>query len=81
MPKAEVSTHPNTETLLMLLREYQGMLVDAQRAAKRVLALNPQSEKFWDELSESASFFTLVGDRSNSIWEEIVELIDQPPED
>ncbi len=81
MPRIVVPTRPNTETLLMLLREYQRMLVDARRAAKRVLAQNPQSEKFWDELSESASFFTLVGDRSNSIWEEIVDLIDQLPED
>ncbi len=81
MPKARGSTLPNTQTLSMLLREYQQMLVDAQRAAKRILALNPQTEKFWDELSDSASFFTLVGDRSNSIWEEIVDLIDQLPED
>ena len=81
MPKARGSTLPNTHTLSMLLREYQQMLVDAQRAAKRILALNPQTEKFWDELRDSASFFTLVGDRSNSIREEIVDLIDQLPED
>lgn len=81
MAKAKTATYPNTKTLLTLLQEYQQMIRDAERAAKRVLDLNPQTEKFWDELSESAHYFTLVGDRSDLIWEEIVDLVDQLPED
>ena len=81
MSKTKVATYPETKTLVGLLQEYQQMLRDAERAAKKILALNPQTEKFWDELSGSAHLFTMVGDRSNSIWEKIDNLIDQLPED
>ena len=81
MPKAKVATYPDTKTLLVLMQEYEQMLRDAERAAKKILTLDPGTEKFWDELSDSANFFTMVGDRSDSIWEEIVRLIDQLPED
>ncbi len=81
MPRTKVSTLPNTQTLLGLMKEYQQMLREAERGVKKVLALDPQTEKFWDELSDSAHLFSQVGDRSNSIWEEIVELTDQLPED
>jgi len=57
------------------------MLRDAERAANKLLALNPQTEKFWDELTDSASLFTSVGARSESIWEEITALVDQLPDD
>lgn len=81
MPRTKIATYPNTKTLLALLHEYQQMLRDAERAAKRVLDLNPQTEKFWDELCDSAHLFTLVGDRSSTIWEEIVEDVDKLPKD
>ncbi len=81
MPRAKTSTLPDTRTLLALMQEYRQMLRDAERAAKKVLAQDPHSEKFWDELSSNAHFFTMVGDRSNSIWEEIVDLVDKLPED
>lgn len=57
------------------------MLREAEVAAKGLLALDPQSEKFWGELSSRAHLFTQVGDRSNTIWEEIVNLVDQLPDD
>ncbi len=57
------------------------MLRDADRAVKKILAQDPHSEKFLDELSSNAHSITMVGDRSSIIWEEIVELIDQLPED
>lgn len=81
MAKPKVATYPNTKTLAALIQEYQEMLREAERASKRILDLDPQTERFWDELSDSAHLFTEVGSRSESIWEEIVELVDQLPED
>ncbi len=81
MPRAKAPAVPDTHVLKGLTEEYQEMLRDAEREVKKVLALNPQTEKFWDELTTVAPFITMVGDRSNSIWEEIVDLIDQLPED
>lgn len=81
MAKAKSCTLPDTRTLLSLLQEYQQTLRDADRAVKKILSQDPHSEKFFDELSSNAHSITMVGDRSNSIWEEIVELIGQLPED
>ena len=36
---------------------------DAQQGVKRVLALDAQTEKFWDELTEVATKISLVGSR------------------
>jgi hypothetical protein len=63
------------------MEEYRDMMRDAQQGVKKVLALNPQSEKFWDELTDVATKISLVGDRSNTLWDEIVRLIDQLPDD
>jgi len=57
------------------------MMRDAQQGVKRVLALNPQTEKFWDQLTDVATKISLVGNRSNTLWDEIVRLIDQLPAD
>ena len=81
MSKAKTATYPETNTLSRLLEEYQPMLREAERATKKILALDPQSEKFWDELSGSAHLFTTVGDRSATLWEEITRLIEKLPED
>lgn len=81
MPKTKVSALPDTTTLVGLMEEYQQMLRDAERAVKKLLALNPHTEKFLDELTPSAHLFTAVGDRSDSLWEEIGRLVDQLPED
>ncbi len=81
MPRAKASATPNTKTLLGLMQEYQEMLRDAERGVKKVLTLNPETEKFWDALTDVAPLISLVESRSNSIWEEIVDLIDQLPED
>lgn len=81
MAKTRASTYPETRTLQGLMEEYLEMLHEAERAAKKVLALNPQTEKFWNELSGSAHLFTSVGDRSESIWREIDKLIDKLPEE
>jgi hypothetical protein len=46
-----------------------------------LLSLDPQQEEFWDQLSELDPTITLIESRSNSIHQEIDELIDQLPED
>ena len=81
MPKAKVITTPDVRTLKEFMEEYQEMMRDAQQGVKKVLALDPQTEKFWDELTEVATKISLVGDRSATLWDEIVRLIDQLPED
>jgi len=81
MPKVKAATIPDVRVLKHFMEEYQDMVQDAQQGVKRVLALNPQTEKFWDELTEVATQISLVGDRSATLWEEIVRLIDEHPED
>ena len=81
MPKAKTATVPDVRLLKDFMEEYQDMMRDLQQGVKRVLALNPQSEKFWDELTDVATKISLVGSRSNTLWDEIVRLIDQLPED
>jgi hypothetical protein len=81
MSKANAPTIPDVRSLKDFMEEYQGMMRDAQQGVKRVLALDPQTERFWDELTEVATKISLVGDRSNTLWDEIVRLIDQLPDD
>lgn len=81
MPKAKATTIPDVRVLKDFMKEYQDMMRDAQLGINRVLALNPQTEKFWDELTDVATRISLVGSRSDTIWEEIVRLIDELPED
>ncbi len=79
MPKAPAV--PDTHVLTGLMEEYLEMLHDAERGVKRLLALNPEAEKFWDEAAELAPHLAMVEARSNSIEEEIIDLIDKLPED
>ena len=72
---------PDTHVLKRLMEEYVEMLRDAERTVKNVLALDPQSEEFWDQISEHAADISMVGIRSATIVEEIDDLIDQLPED
>jgi len=81
MPKAKPATIPDVRVLKHLMEEYQDMIRDTQQGVKGILALNPQTEEFWDELTDVATRISLVGDRSGTLWEEIVWLIDQLPED
>jgi hypothetical protein len=81
MAKNKKATIPDTHVLRALMEEYREMLREAEQAAKKVLGLDPHTEKFWDELTELAPQITWVGIRSNSIDEEILDLIDQLPED
>ena len=81
MPKVKAATVPDVRVLKDFMEEYQDMMRDAQQGVKRVLALNPQTEKFWDELTDAATKISLVGGRSNTLWEEIVRLIDALPDD
>jgi predicted nucleic acid-binding Zn-ribbon protein len=57
------------------------MLQEAERAGKRVLSLSTEKEEFWDQLTELASRLSMIEARSNSVQEEIDDLIDQLPED
>jgi hypothetical protein len=63
------------------MEEYLEMLRETERTVKKVLTLNPQTEEFWDQLSEHAAEISMVGIRSTTIVEEIDNLIDQLPED
>jgi hypothetical protein len=49
-------------------------------AAKALAALRPDTEEFWDYLSEHAADISMLGIRSNTIVEEIDDLIDCLPE-
>jgi hypothetical protein len=81
MPKAKAATIPDVRTLKEFMEEYQDMMREAQQGVKKVLALNPQTEKFWDELTDVATKISWVGSRSETLWDEIVRLIDELPED
>ena len=81
MPKTRGVAVPDVRFLRDFIEEYQDMMRDAQQGVKRVLALDPQTEKFWDELTDVATKISVVGDRSGTLWDEIVRLIDQLPED
>jgi hypothetical protein len=64
-----------------LMEEYLEMLRETEKAVKKVLALNPQKEEFWDQRSEHAAEISMVEIRSKTIVEEIDDLINQLPED
>ena len=81
MPKAKAPAVPDTHVLKRLMEEYLEMLREAEKTVKKVLALNPQKEEFWDQLSEHAAEISMVEIRSKTIVEEIDELINQLPED
>ena len=81
MAKAKTTTIPDTHVLKVLVSEYQQMLAEAQRGLTNLLSLDPQTEEFWDQLSELDPTITLIESRSNSLHEEIDDLIDQLPED
>jgi hypothetical protein len=72
---------PDTHVLRRLMEEYVEMLRDTERTVKKVLTLDPQTEEFWDQLSEHAADISMVGIRSTTIVEEIDSLINQLPED
>jgi hypothetical protein len=72
---------PDTHVLKRLMEEYLEMLRETEKTVKKVLALNPQKEGFWDQVSERAADISMVGIRSTTIVEEIDDLIDQLPED
>ena len=57
------------------------MLRETEKAVKKVLALNPQKEEFWDQVSEHAAAISMVEIRSKTIVEEIDDLINKLPED
>jgi hypothetical protein len=79
--KAKTAAIPDTHVLKVLAQEYQQMLAEAQRGLKKLLSLDPQEEEFWDQLSELDPTITLIESRSNSIHQEIDDLIDQLPDD
>ncbi len=81
MPKAKAPAVPDTHVLKRLMEEYLEMLREAEKTVKKVLALNPQKEEFWDQLSEHTAQISMVEIRSKTIVEEIDDLIDQLPED
>jgi hypothetical protein len=63
------------------MEEYLEMPRETEKTVKRVLALNPQTEEFWDQVTEHAADISMVGIRSTTIVEEIDDLIDKLPED
>ena len=81
MPQTKFPAIPDTHVLKRLMEEYVEMLRETEKTVKKVLALNPQTEEFWDQVSEHAADITMVGIRSTTIVEEIDNLIDRLPED
>ena len=81
MPRTKAPTIPDTHVLKRLMEEYLEMLRPTEKTVKRVLALNPRRELYWDQISEHAADISMVGIRSTTIVEEIDSLIDQLPED
>jgi len=81
MPRTKAPTIPDTHVLKRLMEEYLEMLRPTEKTVKRVLALNPRREQYWDQISEHAADISMVGIRSTTIVEEIDSLIDQLPED
>ena len=79
--RAKVVIIPDVALLKDFMEEYQDMMREAQQGVKRVMALNPHSEKFWDELTDVATKISLLGSRSETLWEEIIRLIDELPDD
>jgi hypothetical protein len=81
MPKTKTPAVPDTHVLKRLMEEYLEMLGESEKIVKKALTLNPQKEEFWDHISEHAAEISMLGIRSNTIVEEIDDLIDQLPED
>ena len=81
MPRTKAPTIPDTHVLKRLMEEYLEMLRETEKTVKKVLALNPQTEEFWDQVAEHAAEISMVEIRSKTIVEEIDNLIDQLPED
>jgi hypothetical protein len=81
MPGTKAPPIPDTHVLKRLMEEYLEMLRETEKTIKKVLALNPQTEEFWDQVSEHAADISMIGIRSTTIVEEIDDLIDKLPED
>jgi len=81
MPKTKAPAVPDARTLKHFMEEYLGMMRETEKIVKKALALNPEKEEFWDYVSEHAAEISMLGIRSNTIVEEIDELIDNLPED
>ena len=81
MPRTKAPSVPDTRVLKRLMEEYLEMLRETERVVKKALVLNPEKEEFWDHVSEHAAEISMLGIRSNTIVEEIDDLIDQLPED
>ena len=81
MAETKATTVADTQTLRLVLQEYVETLHDAERLAKKALSLEPQTEEFWDTLSDLDPLLTLIESSSNSLQEISLELVDQLPED
>ncbi len=80
MPRTKALIIPDTHVLKRLMEEYLEMLRETEKAVENVLALNPQKEEYWDQLSEHAAEISMVDIRSKTIVKEIDALINQLPE-
>ncbi len=81
MAKSKASVIPDTHVLKRLMEEYLEMLRETEKITKKALSLSPEKEEYWDHLSEHAAEISMLGIRSDTIVEEIDDLIDQLPED
>jgi predicted nucleic acid-binding Zn-ribbon protein len=63
------------------MEEYLEMLREAENGVRQSLRLDPENEKFWDELAELHPRLTTLEARSNSLQEEIEDLMAKLPED
>jgi len=81
MAETKATTVPDTQTLSLVLEEYAESLHDAECLVRKVLSLDPQTEAFWDTLSELDPLLTLIESSSNSLQEISLDLVDQRPEE
>ena len=58
---------PDTHVLKRLMEEYVEMLCETERTVKKVLTLDPQTEEYWDQISEHAADISMLGIRSTTI--------------
>jgi len=81
MPRTKASAIPDTHVLIRLMEEYLEMLRGTEKKVKKVLVLNPRTEKYRDQISEYAAEISMLEIRSTAIVGEIDNLIDKLPKD
>jgi len=81
MSRTKAPAIPDTKLLRLLMEEYLEMMREVKDITEKALALDPETEEFWDHVCDHAAEIDMLGIRSNTIVEEVDELIDKLPDD